>query len=114
MHHLAQDRKITSVCMQASRTASEKGLKGALGDARPVSIHLKQSRCYAALLACHSTETGAGSMILGDSSGADATSFMPAQSYANSLPQSKHTTYVPVTLAAGERRLFPLAVIGKL
>lgn len=48
-----------------------------------------------------------------DRCGAELNTFISCQSYGNSLPQSRHTTYVPVTAAAEERRE-PRDVIGKL
>ena len=45
---------------------------------------------------------------------ATLTLFILSQSYGNSRPQSRHTTYVPVTDAAALRRCLPLTVRGKL
>src|SRR5271157_6353700 len=45
---------------------------------------------------------------------ATLTLFILFQSYGNSWPQSRQTTYVPVTDAAALRRSLPLTVIGKL
>jgi hypothetical protein len=60
-----------------------------------------------------SERAGSGMTVTLESRRSALTLFISCQSYGNSLPQSRHTTYVPVTAAAGERRE-PRAVIGKL
>lgn len=56
---------------------------------------------------------GSGIAVTLDERGTELNTFISFQSYANSLPQSRHTTYVPVNAAAGER-CEPREVIGKL
>ncbi|HWY69986.1 MAG TPA: hypothetical protein VNX88_15050 [Terriglobales bacterium] len=74
------------------------------------SLGQKQPDDYAVFA---SDVTGSEIEVTFDLLGAEVTIFISCQSYANSFPQSRHTTYVPVWAAAPERRE-PLAVLGKL
>src|SRR5271157_4696697 len=85
------------------------GWTGAQPSLRP-RVSRKTAADYAALWP-GSTRIGAA---LGEVSGWVRTSFISSQSYGNSFPHSRQTTYVPVTEATALRRSLPRTVIGKL
>src|ERR1039458_160711 len=69
-------------------------------------------RTHQAALRPETTVTGSAALAV---RGFDASIFISDQSYGNSRPQSRHTTYVPVADAAATlRRSLPRTVMGKL